>query len=353
LSNFTFFFTEKLLTNYNDRLKDRPKERIDFPVGTLDYYRYTDEKGVRHETLPLYNKAALAMGEKGFYAFDYALAGGGAELLPGLSLFWTASQVNALHPELTVFTPLLSAPDEEKEDKDYLLLVGKDRLNIAVIGERILCARRGEVALPCIGTVFSLNGEAAKRAGAILGEADKDGYYDVSRLPAPAFRPDPPENISPQDWAGMKWVYGGGLGLTGADGEITADNYMARFRRAGWLSPLSRQTQESRVHTMVRHPRTAVGITKKGELFILVVSGRTPLSVGADYIELRRVARLLAPELSALINWDGGGSSVLGLLEGNVFTELNYPAPSDGSITGQARAVNSVLYIETCLGGMK
>ena len=57
--------------------------------------------------------------------------------------------------------------------------------------------------------------------------------------------------------------------------------------------------------------------------------------------------RLLVPDLEALINWDGGGSSVLGLLEGDVFTELSYPAPSDTSITGQARPVNSVLFIET------
>ena len=38
----------------------------------------------------------------------------------------------------------------------------------------------------------------------------------------------------------------------------------------GWLSLLSRQTQESALHPPVRHPRTAIGITASGKPVILV-----------------------------------------------------------------------------------
>lgn len=346
LSNFNFFFTFKLLSNYNDRLTGRPRERIDFSVGTLDYYRYTDEDGVRHESLPLYGKSVLAADKDGFYAFDYPLGGGTAALLPGLTVRWSSDQVNAPHPELTVYTPYLSVPDEEQDDKTYLRRVGEGRLNVAVIGEKILCARRGDVYLPCVGTVFSLSGALAERAEMSLGAPDKNGYFEVSTLPAPVFRPDPPPGISGEVWEKLDWAYGGGLGLIDERGEITPENYEARFRRAGWLAPLSRQTQESRVHTLVRHPRTAAGVTEKGAFFVLVISGRTPVSAGADYLELCRIARLLVPDLKTLINWDGGGSSVLGLLEDDVFTEINYPAPSGDSVTGMARPVRSILYIE-------
>ena len=347
LSNFTFFFTEKLLSNYNGRLASRPREQIDFPVGTLDYYRYTDESGRRHETLPLYHKAVLASHPDGFYAFDFALGGGSATLLPGLSVRWEREQVNAPHPQLSVYTPLFSRSQEERDDKDFLCPVGEGRLNVAVIGEKILCIRRGDVALPCVGTVFSLDGETARQAERVLGAPDENGYYPVSDLPSPAFRPDAPEGFPVDVWESLSWAYGGGLGLIGGGEEITADTYLEKFRAAGWLSPLSRQTQESRVHTMARHPRTVVGVTKRNELFVLVVSGRTPVSAGADYLELCRLARLLVPDTVTLINWDGGGSSVLGLLENDVFTELSYPAPSDGSITGMARPVSSLLFIKT------
>ncbi|MBQ3865492.1 MAG: phosphodiester glycosidase family protein [Clostridia bacterium] len=349
VSNFTFFFTDKLLSNANGRLADRPREQIRFPVGTIDYYRYTDESGRRRETLPLYRKAVLFSGPDGFESRAFELAGGSAAF-GAFAFSWTGDQVNAPHPTLTVHTPLSTLSDEEKDERDYLFPVGAGRLNVAVIGERVLCARRGEVALPAVGVVFSFAGAEADRLAALLGAPDENGYFDPAPLSPVILRPDPPAGVTPGKWEKVRWAYGGGLALIDEEGAVTAGNYMDLFRRAGWLCPLSRQTQESRVHLMARHPRTAVGVTKKGELFVLVFNGRTPVSAGADYLEMTRAARLLVPDLCTLINWDGGGSSVLGLLDGDVFTEISLPAPSDGSVTGQARPVNSVLFIESKQG---
>ena len=114
----------------------------------------------------------------------------------------------------------------------------------------------------------------------------------------------------------------------------------------GWMSPLSRQTQETEVHKMARHPRTAVGTTKNGDFFVLVFSGRTLLSAGADYRQMCLIAKKLFPDVWCMMNVDGGGSSVLGTSIGGSFMELSYPATSMGSCAGMVRPINTVLCLE-------
>jgi exopolysaccharide biosynthesis protein len=119
----------------------------------------------------------------------------------------------------------------------------------------------------------------------------------------------------------------------------------AWFDAEGWTSPLSRQTQESNLHTLVRHPRTAIGCAKNGDLLILVYSGRSARSVGADYREMIAIARQLYPDVKTLMNGDGGGSAMLGLVHEGEFMELSYPSTSTFSCAGQVRPVNTVFYI--------
>lgn len=114
----------------------------------------------------------------------------------------------------------------------------------------------------------------------------------------------------------------------------------------GWMSPLSRQTQESALHLPARHPRTAIGITASGELVILVYSGRTKRSAGADYAQMIAVARKLYPDILHLMNADGGGSAMLGMSIGSGFMELSYPSTSLDSCAGMVRPINTVLCIE-------
>ena len=112
------------------------------------------------------------------------------------------------------------------------------------------------------------------------------------------------------------------------------------------MSPLSRQTQESKLHKMEKHPRTAIGVTKMGQVVVLVFSGRTKLSAGADYVEMCKIARKLFPDIWYMMNVDGGGSAVLGISVGKSFMELSYPALSLESTVGMARPISTVLCLK-------
>ena len=114
----------------------------------------------------------------------------------------------------------------------------------------------------------------------------------------------------------------------------------------GWMSVMSRQTQESAIHELAKHPRTGVGVTKDGDLVLFVYSGRTKMTVGADYREMVQIARNIFPDVWRMMNVDGGGSSVLGMAVGNSFMELSYPATSADNCAGMVRPINTILCLE-------
>lgn len=106
------------------------------------------------------------------------------------------------------------------------------------------------------------------------------------------------------------------------DGQVVApDTYEAAgFKKSFWNE---------------RHPRTAVGVTPKGELLWIAVDGRQPHSQGATLPELAQImARLGA---SQAINLDGGGSTTL------VVRDLVVNTPSEGS---ERAVANGVLILE-------
>ena len=144
----------------------------------------------------------------------------------------------------------------------------------------------------------------------------------------------------------MQWAYGGGLTLIrDGVGLCDGEHMEAWFDTEGWTSPLSRQTQESNLHSLVKHPRTAIGCTADGSLVVLVYSGRTWRSTGADYREMITIARQLYPDIHFLMNCDGGGSAMLGMVQNGSFLELSFPSTSSGSCAGQVRPVNTVFYM--------
>ncbi len=115
--------------------------------------------------------------------------------------------------------------------------------------------------------------------------------------------------------------------------------------REGWASPLSAQTQESDIAALARHPRTAIGLTLAGALLILVFSGRSTVSAGADYVEMCEIARRLVPDVTDLMNVDGGGSAMLGVAAGWRFVEYSWPSSSFDSLPGMVRPVNSLFHV--------
>jgi len=72
--------------------------------------------------------------------------------------------------------------------------------------------------------------------------------------------------------------------------------------------------------SVTRHPRTAVGRTKSGDIWWVVVDGRSKHSVGASLEELAEIMRRL--DCVDAINLDGGGSSAM-VLGG---TAVNHPS---------------------------
>jgi hypothetical protein len=157
---------------------------------------------------------------------------------------------------------------------------------------------------------------------------------------------DAPADIPESDWARIQWAYGGGLTLIrNGSGLCDNDHMQEWFETEGWTSPLSRQTQESNLHSLVKHPRTAIGCCRNGDLLVLVFSGRTRRSTGADYQEMIEITRQLYPDVDYLMNADGGGSAMLGLVHEGELLELSYPSTSTYSCAGQVRPVNTVFYI--------
>lgn len=345
ISNFLFFLTPKLVSWYNELRQDRPMEQISLDGGHLDYMlRYED--GRRVETFPLYKKACIAMKEDGSFLFFRFALGGGSLRLGEESFAWTASDVNPRGNAgpVCVYTPYRSAHKADEKTDGYCEFAGAGRFNLVVIQDKVVCARMGDVMVPSIGAVVSLAPELGQRLAAALGlEAAGDGYYRWDG-PEAGIRLDPPEGIAPADWASVRWAYGGGMSLISEGKNLFEHEDGSRWlENEGWLGPLSRQTQESEIHRLSKHPRTAVGVTDRGELFVLVFSGRTALSAGADYGQMSRIAGQLVPNVRHMMNVDGGGSAVFGMAVGKAFVELSYPATSYSSPAGMVRQINTML----------
>ena len=344
-SNFLFFLTPKVDTLHNHLRSDRVPEQAFAGAGHVDYMLF-HEDGKRVETFPLYQKACLAMDENGNFRFFHFRLGGGKIFLDDAPFSWNDSDVDPENEDrpVIVYSPYASLPDEDKEKEAYRKPVGQGRVNLVTMQEKLICIRKGDVLLPCAGVVISLD-EAT--AAPLLNKLKPigNGYYDVSGLD---FRVEleAPAEVPPQEWAKIQWVYGGGMSLI-RDGQSLCygEDMSESLRLEGWTTPLSRQTQESTVHKSVKHPRTAIGITENGEMVLLVYSGRTWRSTGANYREMITIAQALYPDIRELMNVDGGASSVLGLVQDGSFMELSSPATSAGNCVGMVRPINTLFYI--------
>jgi len=349
VSNFLFFLTPKLATLYNTLRQDRIDEMSEVDAGHLDYlleYR----NGKRIETFPLFRKTCIALKENGEFLFFNFRLGGGQLSINGNTLSWDKENVDPKDDKpqapVCIYTPYISLSDEDADRETYRKAVGKERVNFVLIQERITAIRDGDVLLPGMGVVISLEKELGEKLCNSLGLIKNErGYYETKSVSVQV-KLDAPEGVDSKEWNGVKWAYGGGLSLIlDGIGLCDGDHMDKWFYEDGWTSPLSRQTQESALHTLAKHPRTAIGITKSGELIILVFSGRTSDSDGADYSEMCLIARTLIPDMQFLMNVDGGGSAMLGMVQNGSFTELSLPSTSTGSTVGMVRPINTVLYV--------
>ena len=345
MSNYLFFLTGRLCELYNALRAGRPREQTSALGGHIDYMLYTKD-GKRVETFPLFKKACMAMKRDGSFVFFHFRLRGGELRLNGQPLSWGECDVDPVAPgDVAVYTPYLSRADEGVDRMTYTKAIGEGRYNIVIVQNEVICARDGDVLLPGMGVVVSLSRELGaayfERAGFARAE---DGYFDLGAKPVMELRLQSPAEIAPEDWSDIEWAYGGGLTLMSGGKAVFApgvDNSPA-LAEEGWATPLSAQTQESDIAALARHPRTAIGLTRQGKLFVLVYSGRSAISAGADYIEMCELARQLVPDARDFFNVDGGGSSVLGLGVGPRFIECSTPSSTPGSLSGMVRPVNSL-----------
>ncbi len=349
VSNFLFFLTPKLATLYNNLRFDRPEEQAEVDTGHLDYLlEYRD--GKRIETFPLFRKTCIALKDNGEFIFFNFRLGGGAVKINNALFSWKKEAIDPNEtsplPPVCIFTPYCSLADGDADRETYRKAVGKGRINFVLIQDRITAIRDGDVLLPGMGVVISLEKSIGEQLCRDLSiEKNANGYYDAAKINIDV-QLNAPDGINPDEWERVRWAYGGGLSLILDGVGLCDDDHMDEwFKQDGWTSPLSRQTQESALHTLAKHPRTAIGTTKSGELVILVFSGRTEASDGADYGEMCTIARKLLPDIQYLMNVDGGGSAVLGMVQNGTFTELSLPSTSTGSTVGMVRPINTVLYI--------
>jgi len=348
VSNFLFFLTPKLANLYNTLRSDRKEEQAVVNSGHLDYL-LEKKDGARKESFPLFRKTCIAMKDDGEVLFFNFRLGGGKIRFGEEEFSWKKQDVDPSFqqlPPVCVFTPYLSLPDADADRESYRKTVGEDRVNFVLIQDRVIAIRCGDVVLPGMGVVLSLSREL----GELFLEKKKlfalgNGYYSPEKLSF-SVELDPPEEIEKEEWDKVRWAYGGGLSLIlDGVGLCDGEDMEEWFARDGWTSPLSRQTQESVLHSLIKHPRTAVGTTDKGELVVLVFSGRTGESDGADYKEMCFLARKIVPEIRYLMNVDGGGSAVLGMVYRGSFTELSLPSTSTGNTVGMVRPINTALFV--------
>lgn len=112
----------------------------------------------------------------------------------------------------------------------------------------------------------------------------------------------------------------GGAGLLVRDGT-PVDGWQHEEFRAGFDTE--------------RHPRTIIGVDAGGDIWLVTVDGRQPLtSLGMSFVELQRLAARL--RLTDALNLDGGGSTTM------VVRGLIVNSPSDA---GGARAVSDALLV--------
>jgi len=75
---------------------------------------------------------------------------------------WDKEQVNpreAKNQEFVIYSPMYMNEILSKEMIDFSnfkLEVGKDRLNVVIVNDEVICIKVGEVLLPCVGVVLSL-----------------------------------------------------------------------------------------------------------------------------------------------------------------------------------------------------
>lgn len=349
--NFLYFLTDKLITDYNELREGYPLEQLDLNNIFLGYN--LQNKIERKESFPLYNKGFIAYTNSGKIVFGNRKLEAGNLKINDQLISWSKEQVNPQKNEFDfiIYTPMIeneSLAEEEIDFRNYRYFIGKNRLNLVLIDNKIVVVKKGELILPSIGVVLSFAGEMEAKIKKILSLRKIDAQYYQTGEYDLSIKLESPAEIDNKDWQDILWAYGGGTILV-KNGDNLVKNkekQIRNFKAEGWFHPLSKKTQETQLQNWVRGPRTVIGITKDDKFFVATFSGRTNLSCGANFDEVIKVLNKEIGDLNWVMNLDGGASSCLALIYKNELFELNYPAVSNYTAAGMVRPVNSMIFIK-------
>ena len=238
---------------------------------------------------PIYNRTALIINKDGSAKIDPVRMDGYLKLQNGQTLGFSGINQPVGHDQIIVYTPYYQTTDPSGAST-----------NIVVEDDKVTNITCGETRVPGNGFIVSANG--------VAGEAIKDDFRigDTVKwffITAPAF-----DNIKHVIGGGPRLVYRGEVNVTAADENFRND--IAKGRAA----------------------RTAVGITKNGEMIFAVVEKNTN-SAGATLEELAKLmVKLGAYEA---LNFDGGGSSAMVI--NNTLVNRNSPRPVSNAIVVKAK----------------
>ena len=112
------------------------------------------------------------------------------------------------------------------------------------------------------------------------------------------------------------------------------DNVMSCDGVPGYGKPLPDYSDKSpkacKKRAACRAPRTFAGNDTANRITVIgIADGRQKHSIGVNYVELRYLLEKFGCDPKALISMDGGGSTMMGLRQGDGITIVN--KPSDGS----------------------
>ena len=101
-------------------------------------------------------------------------------------------------------------------------------------------------------------------------------------------------------------------------------------------------TQRTTDHFSVTHPRTAIGTSKSGKIFLVTVDGRfANNAVGVSTTDLGLIMKALGCDDA--FNLDGGGSTTMWIKNKGV---VNYPCDNSKFDHAGERSVGSVIYVK-------
>ena len=214
---------------------------------------------------PIYNRTALIVNKDGSAKIAPVRMEGYLKLQNGRTLGFSGINQPVAHDQIIVYTPYYQTTDPSGAST-----------NIVVENDVVSGITHGETRVPGNGFIVSANGVAGEAIKSEFKIGDTVKWFFMT---APAF-----DNIKHVIGGGPRLVYKGLPNVTAVEENFRRD--VARGRAA----------------------RTAVGITRNGDLILAVVEKNTT-SIGATLDELASLmVKLGAYEA---LNFDGGGSSAM------------------------------------------